>query len=254
MAYSRRSPGAFSPPGRGGSCRRRLFQLKKRPHAGCRTPRMCYPQGSTGAAPHLWGRLRRGKRCVVRGPADPPFRSSRGKAMAIVPDRLCGGKTAPLLALPASGTAVRGKWTWRCCRYAADHLESGRRPARAFLFFACPKKRNQKKGHPTTCPPLALRVPCASRPGSGAAELAPFGRSDSPRAFRFRSCDARLRQRDRGHSGVDSEGDSSPRGITITVIPRETRLSWVSKEFSPDNSVASGGGAKPHRSAQGRTP
>jgi len=88
-------------------------------------------------------------------------------------------------------------------------LESGRRPARALLFFACPKKRRQKKCTPTTCPRCATGS-LRSSAETGAAELSrgipaphPAGaasgdnraparwiaisdRSDSPRFSRFR--------------------------------------------------------------------
>ena len=42
---------------------------------------------------------------------------------------------------------------------SANVLESGRRPARALLFFGRPKKRRQKKSAPTTCPPLRCGFP-----------------------------------------------------------------------------------------------
>jgi hypothetical protein len=78
-------------------------------------------------------------------------------------------------------------------------FESARRSAPARLFFACPKKSRQKKGHPRLgrrCAPTPL-APC---PKTGAAELSraiPGPRnaraSDSPRANPFSACVARLR-------------------------------------------------------------
>jgi len=35
-----------------------------------------------------------------------------------------------------------------------------------FIFFACPKKTNQKKGHPATCPPPADSLCSSKLPGS----------------------------------------------------------------------------------------
>ena len=56
--------------------------------------------------------------------------------------------------------------------------------APALLFFACPKKSNQKKRHPTTCPSPVARGSLRFSAQTGAAELAISDRSDSPRFSR----------------------------------------------------------------------
>ena len=70
---------------------------------------------------------------------------------------------------------------FRCARRRAVILESGGCPARRSLFFACPKKRDEKKGPPKTCPlPLArgsLRF--SHRPAL--TKLPRYARSDNAR-------------------------------------------------------------------------
>ena len=45
-------------------------------------------------------------------------------------------------------------------------------PAAVILFFACPKKRTQKKGHPTTCPSSLMRGSLRFSRKPAVAELA----------------------------------------------------------------------------------
>jgi len=68
-----------------------------------------------------------------------------------------------------------------CAGRSAPGFESGGRPARGSIFFACPKKIDEKKGHPKTCPSLREVFPARLALG-GARELAPVGRSDTPRS------------------------------------------------------------------------
>ena len=105
----------------------------------------------------------------------------------------CAGLSAPALLLLAPSLALALRASLRLLR-----------PHPAAFIFACPKKRRQKKGPPTTCPLLRKGFP-ALLAVSGARELPPFGRSDRHALVSGNGCDARRRQRDRGaHSQLRS--------------------------------------------------
>ena len=59
-----------------------------------------------------------------------------------------------------------------------------------FVFFVCPKKTNQKKRQPFTCPPKADTLRCSYLPGAYKLGFA----SNSISSFCGRYCAARLRE------------------------------------------------------------
>ena len=69
------------------------------------------------------------------------------------------------------------------------------RPAAQSLFFACPKKRNQKKGPPDGCAAAAQRFPALLAPGGKLAN-SPLRGSNMRASLSARRCAARLAIRD----------------------------------------------------------
>ncbi len=66
------------------------------------------------------------------------------------------------------------------------------RTSPSFLCLPKEKKAKERAPHGLVC--AALRLPCAPRQKTGAAELPRCARSDSPRADPFSTCGARLHQ------------------------------------------------------------
>ena len=138
-------------------------------------------------------------------------------------------------------------------RFARMDFESAGLSAPALLFFACPKKRRQKKGHPTAWSPLRSDFP-ALLAVSGARELPPFGRSDMHALVSGNGCDARLHQ---GGRGAPLPATGTPVPLTPPSIAgpdREKRgLSERSESASSAAPVWTEKRRKPLASARGKS-
>ena len=84
------------------------------------------------------------------------------------------------------------------CLFSAAS-SSGRWPAGTLLFFACPKKSRQKKGHPDGWPSASLRVPCVPRPNPALGNSPISDGLRHPSLFPGLVCGTRLRRRGHWH-------------------------------------------------------
>ena len=112
---------------------------------------------------------------------------------------------------------------WFCSRFRAGLIlmcaAAHTRPS----FLCMPKEKKAKETAPHGLVSATLRLPCAPRQKTGAAELPPCGRSDSPRAGPFSTCGARLHQ-----------GDGALRNLTGVFIPLLWgQAVWSRIDFAP---------------------